>query len=146
MPCALACPAGNDIPTFINLAKQAKFEEGLNTIIQANPLPAVLGRVCYHPCEQVCNRGQHDDHIAIHNIERFLGDCQLGLTIDREYIHKNDGSVAIIGSGPAGLTCAYNLAIKGYPVSIFEALPVVGGMLAVGIPEYRLPTRDNEQD
>ena len=139
MPCAVACPAGNDISAFLNLAKQGKFNEGLELIKQSNPLPAVSGRVCYHPCQADCNRGQFDETIAIHKIERFLGDYGLGLPNVKKVAARRGEKVAIIGSGPAGLSCAYHLTMMGYLVSIFESLPVPGGMLAVGIPEYRLP-------
>lgn len=139
LPCAAVCPAGNDIPAFVNLVKQGKIKEGLELIRQTNPLPAVLGRVCYHPCETECNRGQFDEAIAINNLERFLGDYEITLPSEKEIEAKLKEKVAIIGSGPAGLGCAYYLAKMGYPVTIFEALPVAGGMMAVGIPEYRLP-------
>ncbi len=139
MPCTVTCPAGNDIPGFINLVKQGKIKEGLELIKQTNPLPAVLGRVCYHPCETECNRGQYDEAIAIHKIERLLGDYEITLPSEEEVKAKREDKVATIGSGPAGLSCGYYLAKIGYPVTIFEALSVPGGMLAVGIPEYRLP-------
>lgn len=138
-PCRAACPAGNDIQGYINLVKQGKFKEGLELIKKTNPLPAVLGRVCYHPCEAKCNRGQFDEAIAVHSIERFLGDYGLTLPTDKEVTKKRKEKIAIIGSGPAGLSCACHLARMGYRVTIFEALPVPGGMLAVGIPDYRLP-------
>jgi len=139
MPCAAACPAGNDIPAFLNSTKQGKFNEGLKLIKQTNPLPAVLGRVCYHPCEADCNRGQLDEAIVSHKIERFLGDYGLSLPSVKKITARYGEKVAIIGSGPAGLSCAYHLTMMGYPVTIFEALPIPGGMLRVGIPEYRLP-------
>lgn len=139
MPCSVACPAGNDIPTFLNLAKQGKFKEGLELIRKGNPLPSVLGRVCYHPCEADCNRGKFDEAIAIHTMERFLGDYGLNLPNTEKEKTKQSDKIAVIGSGPAGLTCAYNLTLMGYPTTVFEALSVSGGMLAVGIPEYRLP-------
>lgn len=138
-PCAVACPAGNDIPGFLNLVKQGKFNEGFELIKQANPLPAVLGRVCYHPCETDCNRAQLDESIANHKIERFLGDYGLSLPSTKKTTARQAEKIAIIGSGPAGLSCAHHLTVMGYPVTIFETLPVAGGMLAVGIPEYRLP-------
>ncbi len=138
-PCRAACPAGNDIQGYINLVKQGEFKEGLELIKKTNPLPAVLGRVCYHPCEEKCNRGEFDEAIAIHNIERFLGDYGLTLPREKEVREKREEKIAIIGSGPAGLSCAYHLARMGYRVTIFEAQPVPGGMLAVGIPDYRLP-------
>lgn len=139
MPCAVACPAGNDIPAFLNLVKQGKIQEGLELIKQSNPLPAVLGRVCYHPCEADCNRSQFDEAIANHKIERFLGDYGLTLPGVKKVAARRGEKIAVIGSGPAGLSCAYHLTAMGYPVTILEALPVAGGMLAVGIPEYRLP-------
>ncbi|MDH5696542.1 MAG: FAD-dependent oxidoreductase, partial [Dehalococcoidia bacterium] len=116
-----------------------KIKEGLELIRQTNPLPAVLGRVCYHPCETECNRGQFDEAIAIHKIERFLGDHEITLPSEKKIKVKREEKVAIIGSGPAGLSCAYYLAKMGYAVTIFEALSAPGGMLTVGIPEYRLP-------
>lgn len=139
MPCSVACPAGNDIPTFLNLVKQGKFKEGLELIRKGNPLPSSLGRVCYHPCEADCNRGKFDEAIAIHTMERFLGDYGLNLPDTEKLKTKKGDKIAVIGSGPAGLTCAYNLTLMGYPTTVFEALSVPGGMLAVGIPEYRLP-------
>lgn len=138
-PCKAACPAGNDIQGYIDLVRQGKFKEGLELIKETNPLPSVLGRVCYHPCEEKCNRGELDEAIAIHNIERFLGDYGLTLPGEKEARKKREEKIAIIGSGPAGLSCAYQLARMGYGVTIFEALPVPGGMLAVAIPDYRLP-------
>ncbi len=139
MPCTVNCPIGNDIPAFLNLIRQGKFEAALELVRQTNPLPAVLGRICYHPCETSCNRTQLDDAIAIHKLERFLGDHGLSLPLPKKAVIKRDEKVAVIGSGPAGLSCAYHLAMMGYQATIFEALPVAGGMLAVGIPEYRLP-------
>ena len=138
-PCSVARPAGNDIPGFLNLVKQGKFNEGLELIKQTNPLPAVLGRVCYHPCETDCNRAQLDESIANHKIERFLGDYGLSLPSTKKTTARQAEKIAIIGSGPAGLSCAHHLTVLGYPVTILETLPVAGGMLAVGIPEYRLP-------
>ena len=138
-PCRAACPAGNDIQGYIDRVKQGEFREGLELIKKTNPLPAVLGRVCYHPCEEKCNRGEFDEAIAIHNVERFLGDYGLVLPREKEVREKREEKIAIIGSGPAGLSCAYHLARMGYRVTIFEAQPVPGGMLAVGIPDYRLP-------
>ncbi|MCK4723925.1 MAG: NAD(P)-binding protein, partial [Dehalococcoidia bacterium] len=139
MPCAVACPAGNDIPAFLNLVERGKFDEAFELVKQSNPLPAVLGRVCYHPCESECNRRQLDEALANHKIERFLGDYGLRLHSPKRTAAKSEKKVAVIGSGPAGLSCAYHLAMAGYPVTVFEALPVAGGMLAVGIPDYRLP-------
>jgi indolepyruvate ferredoxin oxidoreductase alpha subunit len=139
MPCAASCPAGNDIPAILNLVKQGKLSEALELIRQTNPLPAVLGRVCYHACEANCNRGQLDEAIAIQKIERLLGDYGLSSPNTEKPALKRKEKVAVIGSGPAGLSCAYHLARMGYPVTVFEALPSAGGMPAIGIPEYRLP-------
>lgn len=139
MPCAVACPVGNDIPGFLNLVERGKFDEAFELVKQSNPLPAVLGRVCYHPCESECNRRQLDGALANHKIERFLGDYGLRLHSPKRTAATSEEKVAVIGSGPAGLSCAYHLAMAGYPVTVFEALPVAGGMLAVGIPDYRLP-------
>ncbi|MBM4433420.1 MAG: hypothetical protein FJ025_05410 [Chloroflexi bacterium] len=139
MPCEAACPAGTDIPGFLNLARQGKFTEGLELIKQHNPLPAVVGRVCYHPCETECNRAQLDEAIANHTIERFLGDYGLSLPSAKKARVRREEKVAIIGSGPAGLSCAYHLSVMGYPVTVFEAKDKSGGLLRWGIPEYRLP-------
>jgi len=139
MPCSAACPAGNDIPGIINLIKIGKIKEALELVKETNPMPAVLGRVCYHPCETDCNRGQLDEAMAIHKLERLLGDYEANLPGEEATEARREEKVAIIGSGPAGLSCAYYLAKMGYPVTIFESLSVAGGMLAVGIPEYRLP-------
>ena len=138
-PCNNACPASNDIQGFIDLVTQGEFKKALELVRKTNPFPAILGRVCYHPCEGKCNRGQYDEAIAIHSIERFLGDSGLNQPKEKVTAKKREEKVAVIGSGPAGLSCAYYLAKMGYPVTIFEALPVAGGMLAVSIPDYRLP-------
>jgi indolepyruvate ferredoxin oxidoreductase alpha subunit len=137
-PCEAACLAGNDIDRFLGLAKLGKFDEAAALLRQTNPLPAVLGRVCNHPCELDCNRGRFDEAIATQMIERFLGDHGLSLpvTAPRE---KRKERVAVVGSGPAGLSCAYHLALMGYGVTVFEASPQPGGMMRMGIPEYRLP-------
>lgn len=140
-PCQNACPAGVDIPIYVDLIRQKKYLEAYQTIKEENPLPIVCGRVCNHPCEGKCNRAKLDEAIAIRELKRFASDYVLQNGFPQEEIStvKQDVKVAVIGSGPAGLTCAYYLAKKGYQVTIFEALPVAGGMLAVGIPEYRLP-------
>jgi NADPH-dependent glutamate synthase beta subunit-like oxidoreductase len=137
-PCSYECPAGNDILGSISLMREGKFADAWKLIVENNPFPGVCGRVCPHPCESACNRSQVDEPVAIHSLERFVAD----------YIHaippftpeRKREKVAVIGSGPAGLSCAYQLAKRGYRVIVFEALPVAGGMLRVGIPEYRLPT------
>lgn len=140
-PCQNACPAGVDIPIYVDLIRQKRYLEAYQTIKEENPLPIVCGRVCNHPCEGKCNRAKLDEAIAIRELKRFASDYVLQNGFPEEAVPavKQDAKVAVIGSGPAGLTCAYYLAKKGYQVTIFEALPVAGGMLAVGIPEYRLP-------
>ncbi len=142
-PCKAACPGGIDVQGYIALISQGKFKESLDLIRRAIPLPAICGRVCTHPCETECNRGQVDEPIAIDALKRFVADYEL--TVGAEEIspapRTKEGKVAVIGSGPAGLTAAHDLALAGYGVTIFEALPVAGGMLAVGIPDYRLPKK-----
>jgi len=140
-PCKIACPAHISVQGYIALVASGKYKEALELIKQENPLPAICGRVCHHPCESICTRGEVDEPVAIDFIKRFVAD--LDLNSRTRYIpeieEKREEKVAIIGSGPAGLSCAYYLAIKGYKVTIYEKLPVPGGMLSVGIPEYRLP-------
>jgi formate dehydrogenase beta subunit len=141
-PCTDACPIHLDIPRYIERIKGAKFADSLGVIREALPLPGVVGRVCYHPCEHHCRRANVDDPIAIRSLKRFVADQELSNQKQPAYpivSSETTGKVAIVGAGPAGLTCAYHLARKGHPVTIFEKQPVAGGMMAVGIPEYRLP-------
>lgn len=139
-PCNNACPAGEDIQAWLSHAQAGRFREAWETILKDNPMPAVHGRVCYHPCESNCNRGQLDGTVSIHSVERFLGDLALkeGWTprIDAEASGKR---VMIIGAGPSGLSCAHHLRLMGHEVEIFEAGPMAGGMMHFGIPAYRLP-------
>ena len=141
--CQNACPISQDAPAYLALAKEGEFEEAYRVIRQRNPLPLVLGRVCNHPCEGKCERGNLDEAIAIRHIKRFVADYayENHFEYTPQPRQERDEEVAIVGSGPAGLSAAYDLAIDGYKVTIFEALPVAGGMLAVGIPEYRLPNK-----
>jgi len=136
--CSNACPAGQDVPRYVGLIAEGKFEDAYRVITEVNPLPAVCGRVCDHPCERKCRRGQIDDPVSIRALKRFAADQMRGLKPEPP-ARRMDKKVAVIGSGPAGLAAARSLAQEGYQVTIFEALPVLGGMLAVGIPEYRLP-------
>ncbi len=148
-PCQNACPAGIDIPGYIGLIAQGKFLEALEIIRKDNPFPAICGRVCHHPCESKCRRGEIDEPVAINALKRFVSDYARGKEKPPKLspvILLRKEKVAIIGSGPAGLTCAHYLAKWGYPVTIFEALPVVGGMLRVGIPDYRLPKNILEEE
>lgn len=137
-PCTNDCPAHEKIPDYVEMVKKGQFREAWELIREDNPMPAVSGRVCYHPCEAACNRETFDQGIAIHSIERFVGDYGLKLSLSRKRPAREE-KIAIIGSGPAGLTCGYYLTRWGYRATIFEALPVAGGMLYTGIPEYRLP-------
>lgn len=139
-PCNEGCPAGQDIEGAMVLIGRGKYLEAWDLLKEENPLPGVCGRVCYHPCQSACNRKDFDEAVAIHVLERFVADCASkqgrGIVVNRE---RRKEKMAVIGSGPAGLSCAYHLARMGYGVTLFEALPVLGGMLRVGIPEYRLP-------
>lgn len=146
-PCNEGCPAGQDIEGAMVLLGKGKFGEAWELFKEENPLPGVCGRVCYHPCEKVCNRAEFDEAVSINALERFMADYALkhGKRVFRKREKRNE-RVAIIGSGPAGLSCAYHLSRLGYQVKIFEALPVLGGMLRVGIPEYRLPKKILEEE
>lgn len=138
-PCQEGCPAGEDIEGYMYLISQGRMKEALELLRRDNPFPAVCGRVCFHPCEMSCNRKDFDEALSINQVERFLGDYGLKngtIPVIRE---KRKEAVAIIGSGPAGLSCAYQLTIMGYRVTVFEALKVLGGILRIGIPAYRLP-------
>lgn len=139
-PCRAACPAGNDIVAFIQKITQGDFEGAWSVIKEENPFPGICGRVCFHPCESKCNRGDYDEPIAIHALERFVSDFASNLNKKIEKVPGvRKGKVAIIGSGPAGLSCAYHLAKLHYDVTVFESSSLSGGMLRSGIPSYRLP-------
>lgn len=140
-PCKAACPTHISVQGYVALIAAGKYREALKLIKQENPFPAVCGRVCNHPCESACMRGKVDTPVDIMHLKRFVAD--LDLQDSTKYMPERqetqEKKVAIIGAGPAGLSAAYYLAIKGYKVTVFEALPVAGGWLTVGIPEYRLP-------
>jgi len=140
-PCKATCPAHVSIQGFIALMNQGKYAQALKLFKKDHPFPGSCGRVCHHPCESVCTRGDADEPLAIQYLHRYLAhlDLESDETFIPEVAEKRDEKVAVVGSGPAGLTCAYYMAQKGYSVTIFEKLPVKGGMMAVGIPEYRLP-------
>jgi heterodisulfide reductase subunit A-like polyferredoxin len=137
--CKDACPIHTNVLGYIKLIAEGAFKEAYQLLRDTNPLPAVCGRVCYAPCEEACNRGQIDEPVAIRHLKRFLADQSNIEELEVQVTTKTGKRVAIIGSGPAGLAAANDLALKGHEVSIFEALPEPGGMLRVGIPEYRLP-------
>ncbi|MDA8218755.1 MAG: FAD-dependent oxidoreductase [Dehalococcoidales bacterium] len=140
-PCINACPVHLDIPGYVEMIRQGRYQESLDLIRERNVLPGVCGRVCVHPCEEVCRRGQFDQPVSVKALKRFVADCEIEL--DRMPTGRTPDpdrpKMAVIGAGPAGLAAASALARLGYPVTVFEALPVPGGMAAVGIPAYRLP-------
>lgn len=140
-PCMVGCPAHNNVQGFVSLAAKGEFRRAIQIIKDTSPFPSICGRVCPHPCESNCNRVKIDEPVAVRSIERFV--AEYDRTSNNPYIPRvsqpRNEKVAIIGSGPAGLTAAYFLARDGYQVTVFEKLPLSGGMMAVGIPEYRLP-------
>jgi heterodisulfide reductase subunit A-like polyferredoxin len=141
-PCKATCPAHVSIQGYIALINQGKYQEAIELFRDTHPFPGVCGRVCHHPCENECTRGGYDEPLAIRELHRFLSDWEN--EADAKFLpgsaeEKRTEKVAVIGAGPAGLSTAYFLARKGYGVTIYEKLPVAGGMMAVGIPEYRLP-------
>lgn len=140
-PCHLVCPAGEPIPAWIARAQAGDFDSAWRLIRHANPFPAVTGRVCSRPCESACNRGSYDAAVAINALERFVGDWGLLHGYPEAPLTQREERVAVAGGGPAGLACAYHLARLGYRVTIYEAMPELGGLLRYGIPEYRLPRK-----
>jgi NADPH-dependent glutamate synthase beta subunit-like oxidoreductase len=139
-PCNHGCPAGENIQRWLYHAESGDYEAAWRELVIDNPLPAVMGRVCYHPCETACNRAQVDDAVGIHGVERFLGDEAIErgwkLSLDAEPSGKR---VLVVGAGPSGLSAAYHLTRLGHAVTIREAGPMAGGMMRFGIPRYRLP-------
>jgi heterodisulfide reductase subunit A len=143
-PCTEACPIRQEAAGYIALIRDGRFQEAGRLIRTRNPLAFVCGRICYHPCETECNRGYVDRPLAIQQLKRFALDWELdhiGHFDPPAPRHTRSQKIAVIGSGPAGLTCAHDLALEGYRVAVFEQLPVLGGMLSVAIPEFRLPKR-----
>jgi NADPH-dependent glutamate synthase beta subunit-like oxidoreductase len=139
-PCNHACPAGENIQAWLAHTQAGRFQEAWETILEDNPMPAVHGRVCYHPCEDNCNRGRLDSTVSIHAVERFLGDRALEQDWVPRYRAPRSGKRAlIVGAGPSGLSAAHHLALMGHDVEIHEAGPMAGGMMHFGIPAYRLP-------
>lgn len=139
-PCNHACPAGENIQAWLGHAQAGRYEEAWQEIMVNNPMPAIHGRVCYHPCEDGCNRTHIDNPVSIHGIERFLGD----LALEKKWVPRLDAKpsgkrVLVIGGGPSGLSAAYHLTRLGHQVEIREAGPMAGGMMHFGIPAYRLP-------
>ena len=138
-PCNAACPAGENIQAWLTLAQAGRYYEAWLKILDENPLPAVHGRVCYHPCETSCNRTQLDDAVSIHSVERFLGDLALTKRWNAPSGPTTGKRILVVGAGPSGLAAAYHLRRIGHAVEIRDAGPVAGGMMHFGIPAYRLP-------
>ncbi len=138
--CNNACPAGENIQAWLTHAQAGRFKDAWQSLTENNPMPAIHGRVCYHPCETACNRSKLDSSVSIHAVERFLGD--LAIAEDWQFTVTAPPSgkrVLVVGAGPSGLSAAYHLARMGHTVEIHEAGPMAGGMMHFGIPSYRLP-------
>ena len=145
-PCRLTCPAGLNVQAYVQMVKEGKYEESLKIIMEDLPLPGVLGRICPHECEDACRRCEIDEPVAIRDLKRLAADQFDPRKIKIDCLPPREEKVAIIGSGPAGLSVAYHLARKGVLSTIFEALPETGGMLRVGIPAHRLPREILDQE
>jgi heterodisulfide reductase subunit A-like polyferredoxin len=145
-PCKLACPANLNVQGYVQMAKVGKNLESLSIIMQDLPLPETIGRICPHPCEDACRRLEVDQAIAIRDIKRFVAEAAGVENVPQPEVEPRSEKVAIIGAGPAGLSCAYHLARRGIKSVIYEALPVAGGALAVGVPAYRLPRSTLERE
>ncbi len=148
IPCQAACPAGTDIPRYIRLAKEGKYAESVAVIREHVPFPLSLGRVCTHACEANCRRGQVNEAISIRDIKRYAvqHDDQLLWKQNAKHLPATGKTVAVVGGGPCGLTAAYYLAKQGHDVTVFERYPTAGGMMAYGIPSYRLPREEVQQE
>ncbi len=138
-PCQEACPIHQDARGYVALIAKGKFKEALELIREVNPLPAVCGFICHHPCEEACLREEVDRPVPIRLLKRFISEHDRKRERPRKGLRKRREKILVVGSGPAGLACANDLSLLGFRVTIFEALPVLGGMLSVGIPEFRLP-------
>ncbi|MFV0428168.1 MAG: NAD(P)-binding protein [Arachnia sp.] len=139
-PCNAGCPAGENIQEWLRLIKVGRHEDAWRQLVADNPVPAIHGRVCYHPCESACNRADLDEAVSIHSVERYLGDLAIerGWSFDRP-TRDSGRRVLVIGAGPSGLSAAYHLRMLGHRVEIHDASDLPGGMMRYGIPEYRLP-------
>ncbi len=149
-PCQHTCPAGINIPKYVAYIADGDYKAAIETIRERNPFAAVCGRICHHPCEGRCRRGELDDPVSIRTLKRFATDwyaehgSELGEV--KPFPRTKKEKIAVVGAGPTGLACAYFLAQTGYPATVFEAMPVGGGMLSVAIPEFRLPHAAIQQD
>jgi hypothetical protein len=147
-PCASVCPGGIHVQGYIAFIAQERFQEALDLIREAIPFPGILGRICTHPCELNCRRSEVDTPVSIRLLKRFVADWERDHPAERqtqrmpeELVPHDARKVAVVGSGPAGMTVADRLVRRGYGVTVFEKLPVIAGMLSVGIPAYRLPRK-----
>ena len=146
-PCNATCPAGENIQQWLFHAEEADYETAWRVLVRDNPLAAIMGRVCYHPCETACNRAQLDESVGINAVERFLGDEANRQGWQFDPVPANSGRrVMVVGSGPAGLSAAYHLRRRGHSVVVFEAESAAGGMMRYGIPQYRLPRPTLDSD
>lgn len=146
--CQHACPAGIDVPNYVAFIAQGKFAEAVEIIRERNPFPSICGRICPHPCETKCRRGELDEPVSIRALKKFAADWYFdNMAKDPDpFPLRWRERIAVVGAGPAGLTCAYFLRKMGYPVTVFEALPVGGGMMGVAIPDFRLPKEVIERE
>jgi NADPH-dependent glutamate synthase beta subunit-like oxidoreductase len=146
-PCNNACPAGENIQGWLGLAQAGAYEKAWQVLMEDNPMPSVHGRVCYHPCESQCNRNEVDNAVNIHALERFLGDLALREGWQVAKVAPLSGRrIMVVGAGPSGLSAAYHLTRLGHSVEVFEAGPLPGGMMHFGIPSYRMPRYELEQE
>ncbi len=138
-PCRTSCPAGTNVQGYVQMVKAGNYQKALNIIMERLPLPGVLGRVCPHPCESNCRRSSADSAVSIRALKRFAADNADFCNVPLPDVKERDAKIAVIGSGPSGLTVAYYLRLKGFKITIFESMEKPGGMLRTGIPDYRLP-------
>jgi NADPH-dependent glutamate synthase beta subunit-like oxidoreductase/NAD-dependent dihydropyrimidine dehydrogenase PreA subunit len=146
-PCQAACPVGTNAGLYVSLIGEGRYDEALTVASEPNPFPAICGRVCTAPCEDICRRGEFDAPIAIRDLKRFATDH--GAISERRIPapkQRYSERVAVVGAGPTGLSAAYYLARRGYAVTVYDAMPVAGGMMSIGIPEYRLPRAELNRD
>jgi NADH-quinone oxidoreductase subunit F len=137
-PCMHACPIGMDIPGYIALLRESRLDDAYRVLLRTNPFPSICGRVCDHKCEAKCRRSTLDEPLSIKNLKRFITDYGARPPVQRAVVTRKE-RIGVVGAGPSGLTAAKDLALMGYGVTVFDALPEAGGMLRWGIPEYRLP-------
>lgn len=141
-PCYGACPVDGDIPVWVQQARNNDFKGAWQTLVEHNPIPAAIGRTCHHPCEKSCNRSEYDGAVSINALEQYIGD--MAIREGWAFVppaEESDKSVAVIGGGPAGLSCAYQLRRRGFRVTIYDANPELGGGCGMGSPNFVCPKR-----